>query len=735
MAENIDLNIGGEVISVPKWATEDTLNDILKSNIETGKLIKRAFGTKSDPASIFDEMDKSQKKHAKTTKDVDKEQKKFTESLKESSKSLGNYTKDLAKELNKGNFSNFVEAAAGAGLLGATLGFAAGVLESYSKSLTELVNVGGGLGTTLQDLRGQSAQAGLNIESFSKVTMANSEAMMLLGGNFSAGSANFAQLSQEARMAARDLNQFGLSNSEYNEILAEEIDLRRRSGMSYAEVQERLTSSMNDMLYETTALAAITGQDRREMLRNRQAVMQSSVIEGYMLQLEKTGENTELVRSNMGALASILGRGGDTGNTFAGAIAEAIATNRDFTAVQQGAFAELSNLSGGVVSKGFRDVFEFARDNIADMPSDEFALKIQSMLGEIAETVSPEDLQNLQQFATSGNQTAEQLLSFIANIQGLNSDIQENSESFKEASAAIASSDLLALGSELETLKNNIQELALDTVLDTLGINVEDAGSTLVDAIRTLSNKIAESDNALDLAKDAARSGLGTTAALVGGGYVAGKVGARVLGGKGTGSRATARGGSKIGRLFSTTKSVGGALAATAKTKGLRGMMASIPAGAATIMDRLSSAPGAGAAAAAKGGAKGVGKAIAKRLPGLGLILGLAAAGDRLMDGDFLGAGIDVLSGVTSLVPGLGTAASVGLDATNYARDRSAQSPSRPMTPEEHSAEVLSRFPANHPATQGHSKVSSDQLEQIRAAVEEHNRLLRRQLDIQEQNN
>ena len=39
------------------------------------------------------------------------------------------------------------------------------------------------------------------------------------------------------------------------------------------------------------------------------------------------------------------------------------------------------------------------------------------------------------------------------------------------------------------------------------------------------------------------------------------------------------------------------------------------------------------------------------------------------MDGDFLGAGMEVASGAASLVPGLGTAASVAIDAGLIARD------------------------------------------------------------------
>ncbi len=72
---------------------------------------------------------------------------------------------------------------------------------------------------------------------------------------------------------------------------------------------------------------------------------------------------------------------------------------------------------------------------------------------------------------------------------------------------------------------------------------------------------------------------------------------------------------------------------------------------------------------ATKIGSKGLAKGVAKKIPVLGLIAGLGFGIDRLMDGDYLGAGGEVLSGLVSLLPVLGTAASIGIDAALVARD------------------------------------------------------------------
>ena len=86
---------------------------------------------------------------------------------------------------------------------------------------------------------------------------------------------------------------------------------------------------------------------------------------------------------------------------------------------------------------------------------------------------------------------------------------------------------------------------------------------------------------------------------------------------------------------------------------------------------------GLGARMGAKLGAKSVGKvagsaiakSIGKKIPLVGLGLGAIFAAQRAMQGDFVGAGLELASGAASTVPGIGTAGSVGIDAALAARD------------------------------------------------------------------
>jgi hypothetical protein len=78
------------------------------------------------------------------------------------------------------------------------------------------------------------------------------------------------------------------------------------------------------------------------------------------------------------------------------------------------------------------------------------------------------------------------------------------------------------------------------------------------------------------------------------------------------------------------------------------------------------------AGAAKTGALKAGGKMLGKLIPGVGLAFGAKDAYDRYNKGDYLGAGLAGLSGVASLVPGIGTAGALALDAANLARDYKA---------------------------------------------------------------
>lgn len=76
-----------------------------------------------------------------------------------------------------------------------------------------------------------------------------------------------------------------------------------------------------------------------------------------------------------------------------------------------------------------------------------------------------------------------------------------------------------------------------------------------------------------------------------------------------------------------------------------------------------------GVKAAGKIATKALGKSLLKKLPLIGLAAGIGFGIQRAMKGDITGAMGEVLSGAASTIPGVGTAASVAIDAGLAARD------------------------------------------------------------------
>ena len=72
---------------------------------------------------------------------------------------------------------------------------------------------------------------------------------------------------------------------------------------------------------------------------------------------------------------------------------------------------------------------------------------------------------------------------------------------------------------------------------------------------------------------------------------------------------------------------------------------------------------------AAKTAGKGAGKSVLKKIPFVGLGLGAAFAVDRLRKGDWAGALMELGSGAASMIPGVGTAVSAGIDIALIAKD------------------------------------------------------------------
>ena len=132
-----------------------------------------------------------------------------------------------------------------------------------------------------------------------------------------------------------------------------------------------------------------------------------------------------------------------------------------------------------------------------------------------------------------------------------------------------------------------------------------------------------------------------------------------------------------LGKTFNKIfgKSSGKTALAKATAKGLSTKQIAAGFGGKEAKDQLAKQGGKIAGKnIGKLGAKSLGKSLLKKIPGVGLLAGVGFGLQRALKGDFAGAALELASGAASTIPGLGTAASVALDAGLAARDISKAS-------------------------------------------------------------
>lgn len=587
MAENIEIQIAGQYVKVPAWATEETAKEMTKYNEASARaLTELVKGSKAsgrvvaENQKIFRDLKNATKQdrteQIKAEKNLNEMKSKHGKALDNASKSLQKTGKDIVGAFNKGSLSGVAAALASVVGLGAAAGFAVGAVESFAKNVSQLSNVGVGLGTSLTDLRNQATLTGVNIESYGKMVLANGDALRALGENAQDGARVFSNLSRQTREVAREFNNFGMTNSEFNDVLLQEIELRRRSGMMQARIVDSVSESMNNLMRETTALSAMTGQDRRELLRARSEALNTEAATAFRMAMEREGK---ALSENFGMIASVFSSGGEVGEQIGQAMSNAIASGIDFRVANQGAVAGIATISAEA-NKQLQEIFEFARDSYESMDPSEFTAQLNSRLAELGDALPTTEIKRLGLLSQRGNDEAGAVIRLMSELQGLESDVNKNREAQQQATEGLRTSNVLALASTIEELSARISDSALSTVIGNFTDDLDAAGEQLVESLQNLSDNFGP-DNTLfgglknsytDLtdASDRLKHGAAAAALALGGLAVVAGTSRRLFSRRGGAPSQTPSSGGGRGRA------AGGAAAGAAASSGRGGALRSL---------------------------------------------------------------------------------------------------------------------------------------------------------------
>ncbi len=493
MAEFYDIPLGGQSLRVPAWATEETAKSMNRYSEASAKALNEMLRTSSRNNSVAMKNNELFKKMEKATRDSG-------ESFKNTAGSAGRELTDGAKNINKAGDSlqrkgkaffdafdkvdvpGMVSAIAGAGAAAGVIGYGVKVLQNYTQNLMTLANTGIGLSQDFTELRLQASAAGMGFDNYTKLMVGNGDNLRALGESTTEGAKLFSILSRDVKDSARTFNNFGLTNTELNEVIMQEIELRRTSGLEGAKLQDKVAESMNELMVQTTGLSAITGQDRRELLMARQQAMSSGAASAYRQSL--SGDAAD----NFGNIAGILGAGGEIGKLLGPVFTDAIAGNLNMASVAGGQFARLSAMPGGAE---INELLEWMRSSFKTMDSEEFIAQGATKMAEMSNSMTKEDYAQLATLAALGDTEAAQIAKFYSELNGLSDSISENRGVIKDTAQDMRDNKALAIPAAVEDMVESIKGAVIDginTAFENLGGDADTASEAFLNATRKITD-------------------------------------------------------------------------------------------------------------------------------------------------------------------------------------------------------------------------------------------------------
>lgn len=374
------------------------------------------------------------------------------------------------------------------------IGTVVGATEEYARILQGLVGVGGGLGSSLESLRNKAGMLGLDLQSLSNVITTNSRAMLKFGSSVSVGSERFMDIAATIKQNTESMNQYGYSNTELLEIIAEESELRRISGQSIND----LHVSMNDLLFQTTAIANLTGIQRRELLRERQRQAQEGLFSNYLSTLDnEAAEKLNLVISTMSTVMP---------KQFVDALRDSISAGVDIRTMSN--YHEFARLLPQEIRNQFLDMAEIVRSgyNDSNIITDQLIANILAMGGQIVQSFDEysktDSGRSLRLLAgPAGLSELNLLFTEMQKMRGLPTNISDALATYESTRANIADKAELKLASTIEDLSNTLKTSALITAMSVFGFNTVDilgAITKIDDVFKGPDNTILGLGNALE---------------------------------------------------------------------------------------------------------------------------------------------------------------------------------------------------------------------------------------------
>ena len=562
-------------------------------------------------------------------------------------------------------------------IIGGLLAGAAKMVTSAQSQMEQLAKIGQTFGSSLTGMAQAAADGAVSMPQATALLTQNSEAAAKMGG------ANFLKLQKQVRGTTEKFGRFGYSIEDQGKIVANFYEMQMMAGHRSTAINAKAVANYTAQL---STLSEITGKTAEQLMDEQKKTQQNpdvyaaatrvfqrsgqqaaknfedvTKISGNLMptsmkalnekMLSDYGKYGSIATSELGSVITGAGRGdltkkmddaiksGDS-TAYMAAMKELASAAQDFKSPLRAALSNYE-LSTGAMGDASKQVIPGLMDLNAQ--SDKVAKSLADQTQANKEKAQKADLAKLTQAQTEMQARLAQ-----SEVQLLKAAEPLYLGLIHIATAAATAINSLVGFAPIQHLAATLGEALASTgdMLKALFTGIEPPFSAFIKAVVWIVEEFGKLGGAIG--GIVGLSGPGKAAGIIGGAMLAkGAVGIGVRGGARLLGRAAARvGGSVASRVgINVAEKTGVGVAEKVAEKGALGV-----------------------------GGKMLGKAAGKFIPGIGLVFGAAEAYNRFESGDKLGAVIAGISGVASLVPGLGTAVSVGATALNAYRDASGQS-------------------------------------------------------------
>ena len=192
---------------------------------------------------------------------------------------------------------------AGLGAVGAGAGLMLGSVEGFINATNSAMQSGFTFGDQLVETRAQVGAAGLNLQQFADILANNGESIRRLGGTGMEAQKQFAGLITNVMDASKEFGYFGFTSTETAGMLAPIVDQLAKAGMDQDAIAAEAQKTFMTLNTEVLGLAKLTGQDRREMLRQVSEARTDDLFQNLLSKLDKGATGAfDVVAANFTAL-------------------------------------------------------------------------------------------------------------------------------------------------------------------------------------------------------------------------------------------------------------------------------------------------------------------------------------------------------------------------------------------------------------------------------------------------